>query len=675
MKDAQRGRASAKKHQGQLELTWTNKDKALLSTGDGRYDYEFVDPTDYRVNEVRLLHEIETVEAPTPGERPADLPAPTADNLLITGDAMHALTALRQLPEYAEKYLGKVKLVYIDPPFNTGQTFNNYEDNIEHSVWLTMMRDRLEQIKDLISEDGSVWVHLDDVEVHRCRAVMDEVFGPDKFVAEVVWQKTDSSRNDAARVSKDHDIVLVYAKTSAFSVNRAGRSDRDNVRFSNPDEDPNGPWFDDNPTAPGARTNPGMVYAIQHPISGEFIYPSTGRCWYFSQDKMLGEMSQYADYVLKDLNDDTRRGAICGVPEGSVREGVKAVVLSDSQVDSAAKARARLRSPNLPEILIRSGRAKGFGKKSYIPDRGKVPTTWWANGDVGHNRAAKAEIKSLFGETTIFDTPKPERLLQRIIHIATNPGDIVLDCFGGSGTTAAVAHKMSRRWVTVELQDKTAETFTKPRLAKVVRGQDPGGITTTTKRVAVDELPDGLLPEDAQKFNTLLKKVLDTLDDADVETVKSLRAATRTRDETTVNWHGGGGFTHVRVGESMFTEVGERVYLSDWAVSGALTKAMCAQLGVRHTQDGIFAGRKGRVRYVVLDGMVTEATVSAILDQLPGTEIVEIWSTQVDPDAVAHLKSARPGSSLSSIPTTVLDTYRRKAARKSPFRSKKQDAA
>lgn len=665
----------APKHRGQLELTWTNKDKALLSTGDGRYDYEFVDPTDYRVNEVRLLHEVERLDAPTPAERPADLPAPTDDNLLITGDAMHALTALRHLPEYAEKYLGKVKLVYIDPPFNTGQTFSHYEDNIEHSVWLTMMRDRLEQIKELLADDGSVWVHLDDVEVHRCRAVMDEVFGPEKFVAEVVWQKSDSSRNDAARMSKDHDIVLVYSKSAAFSVNRAERSEKGNARFSNPDDDPEGPWFDDNIVAPGASTHQGMVFGIQHPISGEMIYPARGTCWRFGKDRMLAAMSQYTVYLEKDIGDDERRAELCGVDVSVIRKSVPALVLEKPLHEAERDARLRLEAGAWPEVIVRQGRAKGFGRKAYIPSKGIVPSTWWTHTEVGHNRRAKAEIKALFGNGKVFDTPKPEELLARILSIGTNPGDIVLDCFGGSGTTAAVAHKMGRRWVTVELQDSTAETFTKPRLTKVVKGDDPGGITTTTKRVAVDELPDGMLPEDAQKFNTLLKKALDNLDiEADEKTVKALRAATKTRDETTTIWHGGGGFTHVRVGESMFTEIGDRVYLSDWAVSGALTKAMCAQLGVRHTQDGIFAGKKGRVRYVVLDGMVTEATVAAILDQLPENEIVEIWSTQVDPDAVATLKSARPGSSLSSVPTTVLDTYRRKAAKQSPFRSKSRPA-
>ncbi|WP_328328673.1 MULTISPECIES: site-specific DNA-methyltransferase [unclassified Streptomyces] len=200
---------STPRHQGRLELTWTDKDKTLLSTGDGRYDYTFVDPTDYRVSEVRLLHEADRVEAPTPASRPAELPEPTTDNLLITGDAMHALDALAKIPAYSEKYAGKVKLVYIDPPFNTGQAFAQYEDNITHSIWLTLLRDRIRQIRPLLADDASVWVHLDHMESHRCRVVLDEELGENNFVAEVAWQKADSPRNDSKLLSTSQDTILV----------------------------------------------------------------------------------------------------------------------------------------------------------------------------------------------------------------------------------------------------------------------------------------------------------------------------------------------------------------------------------------------------------------------------------------------------------------------------------
>jgi adenine-specific DNA-methyltransferase len=229
-------------YSGGLELTWTNKDKALLSTGDGKYDYMFVDRADYRVSEVRVLHEVGRIEAPTPDGRPDELPEPTTDNLLITGDAMHALDVLNKVPEYAERYLSRVKLVYIDPPFNTGQAFTHYDDNIEHSIWLTMLRDRLRQIKPLLSDDGSVWVHLDDAEVHRCRSVLDEELGAENFLAEVVWQKATSPRNDTTGFSISHDSLLVYRKTDRWTPNRMKRLASSNTsRYRSRDGDPV-PW-------------------------------------------------------------------------------------------------------------------------------------------------------------------------------------------------------------------------------------------------------------------------------------------------------------------------------------------------------------------------------------------------------------------------------------------------
>lgn len=713
----------AAKHSGQLELTWTDKDKALLSVSDGRYDYTFVDPADYRVNEVRLLDEVARYEAPVPDDRPGDLPAPTTDNLLITGDAMHALDALRVLPEYADRYVGQVKLCYIDPPFNTGKLFDSYEDNIEHSIWLTMLRDRLQQIKPLLAGDGSVWVHLDDTEVHRCRAVLDEIMGADHFIAEVVWQKADSTRNDSGRISDDHDTLLVYRSSREWVPQKLRRTAESDARFDSPDGDPT-PWFDDNPTAPGARTHQGMVYAIQHPITGVLHYPARGRCWWTEQSQILSFMNEYAKYELRSINDEEHRADLCGVDMAAVRQDVHAVMLAVPLEESATSARQRLERGHFPMIILRSGGEGGLGRKSYVPASGLVPSTWWDNAEVGHNREAKAEIKALFPESNVFATPKPERLIQRIIHISTNPGDTVLDCFAGSGTTAAVAHKMGRKWVTSELSPHNVETYTKPRLLKVVKGEDGGGVTTETERVEADgvTLPSGVSPKQAQSFTTSVKKFGDQLDyPIDVaqatakavraqarsgtsplddgerrellrllrkvsaseseglivnvmpEAVKSLRRAAKTRDVTTLKWHGGGGFTHLRVHVSMFEELDGEVYLADWATNGALTKAMCAQLGLSHRPDGIFAGRKGRVRYVVLDGMVTTSTVDAILEQLGEDEIVEVWATQVDPYAAEALRKCRIGSRLSTIPASVLDSYRRKAATTSPFKHASED--
>ncbi|MCK0441236.1 site-specific DNA-methyltransferase [Gordonia alkaliphila] len=712
------------RHSGALELTWTDKDKALLSVGDGKYDYTFVDPGDYRVAEVRLLDEMGAYEADIPEERPDDLPAPTTDNLLITGDSMHVLDSLAKIPEYADEYLGKVRCVYIDPPFNTGQTFDNYDDNIDHSIWLTMLRDRLDQIMPLLAEDGSVWVHLDHVEVHRCRMVMDEVLGIDNFVAEVAWQKSDASRSNNQGVSIAHDVLLVYRKSANWRPNRMDRAAALDTKYTSPDGDLDR-WFDNNPTVRGDRKHHDYIHAIQHPITGRLIYPTKSRHWAKSQDWILAQMSEYAPYELRDINDADARAEVCGVGVDQIREAVTAVMLAVPLDEAAQQARERYAAGNWPDIVLRSGGEGGIGFKLRIPTGGSVPTSWWQFSEVGSNRTAKSEIKALFPGDHAFDTPKPERLLQRIIHIATNPGDIVLDCFAGSGTTAAVAQKMGRRWVTSELLPETVARYTLPRLRKVIDGDDPGGITTTTTRIAAEgvELPDGVEPEPAQEFLSVLGKfakeveipldlfkktaaairaqgksatpALDpeeqkTLlrllgkvgkattadsDDEDSGTIdlmpeaaRALRKAAKTRDETVTNWHGGGGFRHLVVRESMFTEEQGRVFLADWAVNGELAEAMCAQLGVRYAPEGIFAAAQGKTRYVVIDGLVRASTIASITDLLPEDAVVSVWATQVDPEAADALRTARKGSTLHTIPASVLDRYRRSQATRSPFR-------
>ncbi len=602
------------KHEGRLELTWTDKDKALLSTGDGRYDYTFVDPSDRRVAEVRLLHEVERVEADTPADRPAELPTPTADNLLITGDAMHVLDALTKIPEYADRYLGKVKLVYIDPPFNTGQAFTNYEDNIEHSIWLTMLRDRLRQIKPLLAADASVWVHLDDAEVHRCRVVMDEELGPGNFIANIVWKRRNDPRNTAPHVSTDHDSILVYARSlNQCRFNQLPRSASMDSAYVNPDDDPRGPWRRSDMAARNFYSK--GRYPVTTPSGRVIDGPPSGSYWRVSEEEMLR------------LDQD---GRIYWGPAGESRPYIKRF-LTD----------------------VRGGR---------------VPSSVWAPEEVGFVRNGKEENRALLGD--VFATPKPERLLYRVLQIATDVGDIVLDCYAGSGTTAAVAHKMGRRWVTSELLLDTVNAFTKPRLTKVVRGEDQGGVTSLTSREAAadGDLPAGLTVDEAQEFSRLLSKLARSGDVAiDAEALKSLRLATRTREVTTVTWHGGGGFTHLEVGPSMFEEIAGMVVLAEWATQGALSEAMCAQLGTRYVPEGVFAGRHGRRRLAVIDGMVGATTIDAIVEQLVDRENVEVWATQIDDGAAARLKELRPGSRLHRIPSAVLDTYRRRKAERTPF--------
>src|SRR5699024_6725740 len=277
-----------------LELTWFNKDKALIPTENGKYGYTWVESKDPRYCETHTLIVDEVVcgtqtpksDKNTYSER-ADL-SPTEHNLLILGESGDALEALTRVPELSEDYVGQVKCVYIDPPFNTAQTFPNYEDNLEHSIWLTMMRDRLVHLRQLLSDDGTIWVHLDDVEHHRMRVLMDEIFGSGNFVADITWEKSYGGKNDSSRFINSTDHIIVYAKSAAsVSMNRLPRSAAMNARYSNPDIDPLGPWKGDNAYAPGSTAQPGMVYGVQHPITGEMVYPRNGTHWVYGQGKML----------------------------------------------------------------------------------------------------------------------------------------------------------------------------------------------------------------------------------------------------------------------------------------------------------------------------------------------------------------------------------------------------
>jgi len=230
---APRGSDRVTGYDGRLELTWTNKPLRLLADEEGHY--EWVPPSDYRVAEVRLLDDVSTVGEVKRGR--------AGDNLLIHGDALNALRSLAHLPEFAREYLAKVKLVYLDPPFNTQQSFLHYDDALEHSVWLTMIRDRLLEIRDLLAPSGSVWVHLDDAEMARCRIVMDEVFGADNYLGTIVWQRRFDPRNTARHISADHDYLIVFAKDARIcEFNQMPRTEAMIASYSNPDDDPRGPW-------------------------------------------------------------------------------------------------------------------------------------------------------------------------------------------------------------------------------------------------------------------------------------------------------------------------------------------------------------------------------------------------------------------------------------------------
>lgn len=349
---------------------------------------------------------------------------PAADNWLIQGDNLEALKAL--LPFYA----GRVKCIYIDPPYNTRSAFEHYDDNLEHSQWLSMMYPRLELLRELLSEDGSIWVQLDDNEAHYARVVMDEVFGRTNFVADTTWQKSYAVRSNAEFVSTSTEHILWYCKNrSMFKPNRLARTAEQTARFSNPDDDPRGSWQSITFTislVAGARgrqfAKTGIspnVYEVVSP-SGERFLPPAGRCWARSVE------------AFNALNAD---GRIWWGPNGD-------------------------RAPRLKMYLAEA-------------EDGVIPTTLWASGEeYGFNQDGIRELRALGID---FPTPKPERLMSAVLKIATNPGDLVLDSFLGSGTTAAVAHKMGRRYIGIEMGEH-ARTHCLPRLQKVIDGEQ-GGIS------------------------------------------------------------------------------------------------------------------------------------------------------------------------------------------------------
>ena len=654
-----------------LELTWYNKDMALIPTETGKYSYRWVDPADPRYCETHTLIMDEYVQGKQSeksdkfqySER-ADF-EPQTDNLLILGESGDVLEALTCVPELNREYLGRIKLIYIDPPFNTSKAFSAYEDNLEHSIWLTMMRDRLQHLKRLLSEDGLIWLHIDDVEVHRIRLLMDEVFGASNFLSEIAWEKTFKPRNDKKEregFSSRHDMILVYAKSESVSWNRLPRTAHMDDAYENPDNDPNGPWTSAPATANKGDGAGGMCYAIQSPLTGKMLRPPRGGHWRFGQKDMLMWLSEYAEYRLQDLHDEEWRAENEGIEIDKVKVGIPAIVLDCSEDEAKERTLQKMRSENWPRVYVTGG--GGFRSKSYLATKpGRIPEDLWTYKEVGSNDEAKNEIKALFLGEVPFDTPKPERLLERIIHISTNPGDIVLDCFAGSGTTAAVAQKMGRRWVTCELLESNFFTYDLPRLRKVVNDEDPGGVTRTKgERIPGKgvELPDDVSVEDAATFNKVMNKLID---DDDVlkkdKTIKVLKAMSKTvRSKTVINWRGGGGFQVAHLAPACFdyNEELKRVVMTPYATGDLLVKSVAANLGftlIRDETTSDFDGRKGKSMLKVIEGVATVDSVDWLVSRLKPDETLVIAATSIMDGVREHLRRSCKGSRIVVLPDDV----------------------
>ena len=393
---------------------------------------------------------------------------PDTENMLIHGDNLLALKALEK------DYTGKIRCAYIDPPYNTGSAFEQYDDNLEHSTWLNLMLPRLKILWTLLSEDGSLWISIDDNEEAYLKVLCDEIFGRSHFVSNIAWQRTYSTRNDAKGIVNEVEHILVYGKRENWQPKRLPRTAEMDKKYKNPDGDM-GLWRSDNAYAPGAKTHQGMVYAIQHPFTGELLYPTNSSCWRYEQSEMLAQMCGWCPYELRDIDDALKRAEICGVSVSDVRQGVKAIVLSQPLEESRQLAQVVLEKGPWPRFFFSKNGLGGIARKTYLSAVGDVPpTNLFQHKDVGHTDEAKKEILKLFSNSP-FATPKPERLIERVLTLASDPGDLVLDSFLGSGTTAAVAHKMDRRYIGIEMGDH-AYTHCKVRLDKVIDGEQ-GGIS------------------------------------------------------------------------------------------------------------------------------------------------------------------------------------------------------
>ena len=451
--------------------------------------------------------------------------AEASDNMIIRGDNLEALKAL--LPRYE----GKVKCIYIDPPYNTGNEGWVYNDNVNdprikkwlgevvgkegedlsrHDKWLCMMYPRLKLLQRLLADDGVIFISIDDNEQANLKLICDEVFGLNSFVSLVSWQRTYSMRNDSLGIPAEIEHILVYSKISGWIPGRLPRTLEMDSKYKNPDNDPQGAWQNTTAFAPGGASHQGMVYAIQHPFTGKFLYPTKDAHWRYQQEQMLEYMRGWCEYELRDLDDAHERAAVCGLSDEQVRQGVKAIVLVESQKISAMKAQIVYDRGQWPRFYFTSGGKGGIRRKTYMDKVGGKPATnYWPFSETGHTDEAKKDLLSIFGGKVTFDTPKPSRLIERVLQIASTPDSIILDSFAGSGTTAHAVLNMNksdgghRRFILVEMMDY-AESITAERVKRVIDGygqgknavEGTGGDFTFYDLGPVLLLPNGNLNED-----------------------------------------------------------------------------------------------------------------------------------------------------------------------------------
>ena len=342
------------------------------------------------------------------------------------------------------------------------------------------MYPRLKLLQKLLADDGAIFISIDDNELYNLKAICDEIFGANCFVSNISWQRTYSMRNDSQGIPAEIEHILVYSKKPMWIPGRLPRTEEMDSKYKNPDNDPQGPWQNTTAFAPGGTTHQGMVYAIQHPFTGKMMYPTRDAHWRYQQEQMLEIMRGWCNYELKELDDAHERAAVCGLPPDEVRQGVKAIVLSEPLDISFQKAKKVYERGQWPRFYFTSAGKGGIRRKTYMESVGGKPSTnYWPFSKVGHTDEAKKDLLSIFGGKVTFDTPKPTRLIERVLTIATSPDSLILDSFAGSGTTAHAVLNMNkadgghRKFILVEMMDY-ADSITAERVKRVIRGYGEG---------------------------------------------------------------------------------------------------------------------------------------------------------------------------------------------------------
>lgn len=416
-------------------------------------------------------------------------------NMIIHGDNLEALKSL--LPQYE----GRIKCIYIDPPYNTGNENWVYNDNVNdpkikkwlgkvvgqegedlsrHDKWLCMMYPRLKLLHKLMSKDGVIFISIDDNELYNLKMMCDEIFGSNCFVSNVSWQRTYSMRNDAKGIPAEVEHILVYSKRTEWQPQKLARTESMDSKYKNPDNDPKGAWRNIVASAPNAITHQGMVYAIQNPFTGEYTYPPQGRCWSLGQDQMLNAMCQWCSYHLVDLQDYDERAKVCNVSSDEVRRDVLAIAIKEDLESAKKKAERIIKHGVLPEFFFSRNGTGALSRKAYLDSMGGRPVTnLWPFEETGHTDEASRLLKNMFGGTAIFDTPKPPRLIERVLHIIGDKNAVILDSFAGSGTTAHAVLNMNkadggnRKFIMIEMMDY-ADSITAERVKCVINGYGEG---------------------------------------------------------------------------------------------------------------------------------------------------------------------------------------------------------